>query len=242
MEPHPGGVPIAEAAERLGLGVELLRKRAQRGTLPAYKLDGKWFVVLDNGRDDPPAANGPVLDTPSRPGPDTSAPPPPSSAVSPAARSQLEAIRDEWLLPLVERAGALEREVGRLQAERDAAEQRRAELAAELEAERRHWQRVEELAVAVERREAEHRRGADQLVEILEQDRDAAVRRVAAVEAERDRLARERDDLARQLQVARDAARASPAPPGATERPKAATDTPAPWWRRVRWLRDRDRD
>ncbi len=47
-------------------------------------------------------------------------------AVSPAARSQLEAIRDEWLRPLMERNEDLARENGRLQAERDA-------LAAEVE-------------------------------------------------------------------------------------------------------------
>ena len=101
---------------------------------------------------------------------------------------------------------------------------------------------VAELAASVDRREEAHRRGAEQLVSMLEEDRDAAVRRVAAVEAERDRLARERDDLALELRAARDAASASPSPPGATERPKPATDTPAPWWRRVWWLRDRDRD
>ena len=104
MEPHPGGVPIAEAAERLGLGVELLRKRAQRGTLPAYKVDGKWFVVLDGVpggvQDGQPAGGGPVLDGTGRPGRNAATMPPPG-AVSPAARSQLEAIRDEWLLPLV---------------------------------------------------------------------------------------------------------------------------------------------
>ncbi len=42
-------------------------------------------------------------------------------SVSPAARSQLEAIRDEWLRPLMERNESLARENGRLQAERDAA-------------------------------------------------------------------------------------------------------------------------
>ncbi len=46
-------------------------------------------------------------------------------AVSPTARAQLEAIRDEWLRPLTDRVEALARENGRLQAERDAL---RAEL------------------------------------------------------------------------------------------------------------------
>lgn len=42
------GVPIAEAAERLKLSVEAVRKRVQRGTLPARKgEDGLWYVLLD---------------------------------------------------------------------------------------------------------------------------------------------------------------------------------------------------
>jgi DNA-binding transcriptional MerR regulator len=39
---------------------------------------------------------------------------------SPAAVAQLEAIRDEWLRPLVDRIEVLSKEVGRLEAERDA--------------------------------------------------------------------------------------------------------------------------
>ena len=44
-----------------------------------------------------------------------------ASAISPAARSQLEAIRDEWLAPLVERIQGQAERIGRLEAERDAA-------------------------------------------------------------------------------------------------------------------------
>ena len=39
----------------------------------------------------------------------------------PATHAPLAAIRDEWLAPLVERIAELERQVGRLEAERDAA-------------------------------------------------------------------------------------------------------------------------
>ncbi len=42
-----------------------------------------------------------------------------ASAISPAARSQLEAIRDEWLAPLVERIQGQAERIGRLEAERD---------------------------------------------------------------------------------------------------------------------------
>ena len=51
MELPTGAIPIAEAAERLGVSVELLRKRAQRNRMPAYKVDGKWYVVLDVDQD-----------------------------------------------------------------------------------------------------------------------------------------------------------------------------------------------
>jgi hypothetical protein len=41
------GIPIGANAEQLGVTIELLLKRAQRGTIPAYKADGRWFIVLD---------------------------------------------------------------------------------------------------------------------------------------------------------------------------------------------------
>ena len=47
-----------------------------------------------------------------------------------AARQQMEAIRDEWLMPLVDRIGELERENGRLEAERDELRERVAALEA----------------------------------------------------------------------------------------------------------------
>ncbi len=45
------GIAIREAAQRLGVSVESLRKRAQRGTITAYKTDGGWFVVLPDAQD-----------------------------------------------------------------------------------------------------------------------------------------------------------------------------------------------
>ncbi|GAC1395203.1 MAG: hypothetical protein NVSMB65_14210 [Chloroflexota bacterium] len=44
------GVPIGEAAERLGLNVDAVRKRIKRGTLPAYKEGERWYVVLPAGQ------------------------------------------------------------------------------------------------------------------------------------------------------------------------------------------------
>ncbi len=101
-EPNQAGVPIADAAEQLGVTIELLRKRAQRGTVPAYKVDGRWFVVLDTTTpivlDTSPGQD--VQDGTSRTGQRAETGQPPRS-VTPAAMSQLEAIRDEWLQPLL---------------------------------------------------------------------------------------------------------------------------------------------
>jgi uncharacterized coiled-coil protein SlyX len=51
------GTPIAEAAYLLGLSPEAVRKRLQRETLPGYKQDGQWYVLLDlhGARQDKPA-------------------------------------------------------------------------------------------------------------------------------------------------------------------------------------------
>ena len=43
--PVPTPVPIAEAAARLGITVDAVRKRIQRGTLTGQKTDTGWTVV-----------------------------------------------------------------------------------------------------------------------------------------------------------------------------------------------------
>lgn len=107
----PADLPAArDAAERAGGGrPEVVREGVRRA--PAGHPDGQ--------------AGGQ---------PDT-----PPGTVTAAARSQLEAIRDEWLAPLVERIGELEREAGRLTAElehersrADQAEGAREQLQAQL--------------------------------------------------------------------------------------------------------------
>ena len=198
--PDPrGGVPIAEAAQRLGVTIELLRKRAQRRTIPAYKADGRWFVVLDaeaSVQDGTPERG---QDRTSRPGQATTeatrAP-----VVPPAAMAQLEAIRDQWLAPLVARIEALSHDNGRLQAERDA-------LAAEV---------------------ARDRGLADQLVDLLQEERDAAQRRILILEARLNRTTAE-------AELAPDPPRNAPEAAGATERAPPNQDA-GPAWRRA-WRR-----
>ena len=64
MDERQDGVPIVEAATRLGLTPETVRKRLQRGRLPGYKRGPVWYVLLADsptGRQD--EAAGPEQDT-----------------------------------------------------------------------------------------------------------------------------------------------------------------------------------
>jgi hypothetical protein len=53
-------LPLVEAAGRLGLTTEALRKRIQRGSAPGYKRDGQWFASVSEapapGSDELPSA------------------------------------------------------------------------------------------------------------------------------------------------------------------------------------------
>ncbi len=129
---------MAEAARVLGISERAVRKRIQTGTLrasPAGRSYDVWLPALHNPgpeQDRPTSSPGPA---PAEPrtgpagaaqgggsGPSGPGPEPIEAAfrsasgavVSDAARLQLAAIRDEWLAPLVERIGALERENGEL--------------------------------------------------------------------------------------------------------------------------------
>jgi len=106
------------------------------------------------------------------------------ATVSDAARSQLAAIRDEWLRPLVADIERLSQDVGRLAAERDAATRERDRAQAQLDADRSI---------------------ADQLVDLLQAERDAALTEVARLSA----------------------APPAPAPPVTVSDPASGP----PWWR-----------
>jgi hypothetical protein len=51
MQPDERGVPVSQAAAVLGISVAAARKRVQRRTLRAYKVDGQWMVVLPTSTD-----------------------------------------------------------------------------------------------------------------------------------------------------------------------------------------------
>lgn len=119
------GTPLADAAALMGTSVAALRKRLQRGSVPGYKRDGQWYVLVDTAHiaGSPRAPHGQAAGQDS--GQPTGSPP---ALVSDAARAQLEAIRDEWLAPLVAQIAEQAERIGRLEAEKEEL-RRRAELA-----------------------------------------------------------------------------------------------------------------
>ncbi len=119
---------VSEAARLLGISEGAVRKRIERGQLHAAKFKNQWQITIgtddlvetalrDATRRDETGHD--ATDTTGATGQDATRQA--SGIVAPAAVAQLEAIRDQWLRPLVDRIGELEREAGRLQAERDAA-------------------------------------------------------------------------------------------------------------------------
>jgi excisionase family DNA binding protein len=45
------GTPLPEAAKRLGLTTDVIRKRIAAGKLPARKVDGRWYLQLEERGD-----------------------------------------------------------------------------------------------------------------------------------------------------------------------------------------------
>jgi uncharacterized small protein (DUF1192 family) len=120
------GVTIAEASRRLGVSENAVRQRIKRGTVAAWKVDGVWRIMIagDGAESDHEAdyQRDQQADQERRLSGDQ--PPTNTPAVSLAARAQLSAIVEEMLAPLVAqheaRTAELAKEVGRLEAERDA--------------------------------------------------------------------------------------------------------------------------
>ena len=132
----PEYVPIEVASRLTGVPARTLRRWAEAGKVPVVAGPQKRLVRLEDVRR-LAAMTGHQPDTADVTGAsanqatghtaegvaDESMPPP--GAVSPAARSQLKAIRDEWLQPLIDQLREAERTIGRLESERDSL---RAEL------------------------------------------------------------------------------------------------------------------
>lgn len=69
MPDRTDGVPVQEAARRLGISVQAVRKRARRGSLTAYKENDIWYIVAPVAEDAvhvPGDAEGRAASTPPR--------------------------------------------------------------------------------------------------------------------------------------------------------------------------------
>ena len=159
-----GGVRVDLYAAARGEKVDTVRKRIQRGHLAGYKgTDHRWYVVEEltplaaqdtTGHDAPHDATYDATrqDRTRDTRHDTTS----AVAVNPSARAQLEAVRDEWLAPLIAQITEQAERIGRLEAERDgqvellAELRRRAEVAeAELDGARLRLAEVSVPAVVV---------------------------------------------------------------------------------------------
>lgn len=127
---HGRDQTIQEAAATLGISPNAVRMRIRRGTLSGYKgADGRWYV---HSTDQVHTETDQATDRPT------------DQALS--ARMQLDMVRDEWLQPLIDQIGGLQRDLGRVEAERDEFRRqleeeisRRRENQADQEAATRPW-------------------------------------------------------------------------------------------------------
>jgi hypothetical protein len=142
----PEYVAIRHAARVIGVPGRTLRRWVKAGTLPVVAGQRKPVVRLADVRrlaartgHQPDTADGTGTTADQATGhmaegaADDDMPPSPGS-LSPAARSPLGAIRDEWLQPLIDQLREAERMIGRLEAERDQVAQERDALRSELSA------------------------------------------------------------------------------------------------------------
>src|SRR5215217_5552809 len=138
-------VTTEDAARLASVSVRTVRRWIQHGHLPAIETDrGKLISPADIPEARKRASRGHDrghIRTPNGHdrGHDNMATDTDTAMTAPvlsSATEQMEAIRDQWLMPLVDRIGALERENGRLENERDQVMRERDALRAELDATR----------------------------------------------------------------------------------------------------------
>ncbi len=132
-------VTTEEAARRAGVSPRTIRRWIQRGVLPATVTpDGYLIAAGDLGsaaagagqrsRPRGHAVTDAVTDAATSAATMAATDMATPVIVNPTARAQLEAIRDEWLAPLVAQITTQAERIGHLEAERDAL-QRRVEVA-----------------------------------------------------------------------------------------------------------------
>lgn len=118
--PGTGGVTLTEAAQQLGISRDALKKRVQRGALPAYKDEsGSWRIVLPEA--ERPGDSGGDVSRDKGEGPFP-------GQVSPAVSSQFTAVMDQWLQPLVNQIATQAQEIGELTADLRNERERREQL------------------------------------------------------------------------------------------------------------------
>jgi excisionase family DNA binding protein len=100
---------VDEAAALLGINGRSVRKRIAARTLPAMRDGARWLVQVPEGRGPGPALAPEDRRTRPRSGPEDQGR---AAALSPA--DQLATLRDQWLLPLVDRLTTAERTIGEL--------------------------------------------------------------------------------------------------------------------------------
>lgn len=103
------GYSVSEVAEILGISKNAVRKRVQRESLPATKVEGEWRIFL---QDEATGTTKRDSDTGQGIGQDI-----PQDVAIDIARQQLETFRDAFVLPLVDRIGKLEHDNGQLEVE-----------------------------------------------------------------------------------------------------------------------------
>jgi len=121
------GIPIADAAQILGVSVDALRKRVQRRSVRAYKgTDGQWRVVLSESET---PETSPATETLSETSEDSE-----TSAVIGTPDERFARVIEQAIAPYAARLEAVSREAGELRARLEHAERERDELRARLAA------------------------------------------------------------------------------------------------------------
>lgn len=138
MNNELNGVPLREAAERLGLTVDAVRMRIKRKSIQAYKADGRWYVVVPER--DQHATRTPLGEPFGERVQERSAEQETEHRLVRAEQAEqyLVELRDQWLMPLIKDNGDLRERIGRLEAERDELHARIAALEGQQNSETTH--------------------------------------------------------------------------------------------------------